>query len=325
MRSLLRFSLAAFLVTILAIPARAASHDLPLDQVPAAVMKAVKVKFPTATVEEATKEEEDGVTIFELTIEVGEDDIVVSLKEDGTILEIEKEIEVKDLPPAITAAIKAKYSKADIESAEEATKGDVVTYEVTIETDETTRNLVLDKAGKILEDEEQMDDDDEDEVEFTSSFIVVESELASTGRNPFFILETGYQHYYEGTEDDKPVTLTITVLDETKKVGNVTTRIIEERETFDGKVIEISRNYFAICKRTNNVYYFGENVDIYKNGKVVSHDGSWLSGEGDAKYGLAMPGSPLLGARYCQELAPGKAMDRAEVTLAHRRDRDPPG
>jgi hypothetical protein len=54
-------------------------------------------------------------------------------------------------------------------------------------------------------------------------------------------------------------------------------------------------------------------VDIYKGGKVVSHEGAWLSGVAGAKFGLAMPGTALLGARYYQELAPGKAMDRAEI------------
>src|SRR5437762_8506857 len=42
---------------------------------------------------------------------------------------------------------------------------------------------------------------------------------------------------------------------------------------------------FALCKRTNSVYYFGEDVDIYKNGKIVGHEGSWLSGEKGAKFG----------------------------------------
>ncbi len=149
--------------------------------------------------------------------------------------------------------------------------------------------------------------------EWTSGFLADEADLGPTGRNPYFILEPGHQLYLEGKDDGTPVTLTITVLDETRKVGNVVTRVVEERETEGGKVIEVSRNFFAICKRTNNVYYFGEEVDMYRNGKLASHEGAWLAGEGGARFGLAMPGSPLLGARYYQEVAPGKAMDRAEV------------
>jgi hypothetical protein len=153
----------------------------------------------------------------------------------------------------------------------------------------------------------------EQKSDWTTTFVVDQADLSPTGRNPYFILEPGHQLYFAGREDGEPVTLTITVLDETKKVSNVTCRVIEERETKGGEVIEVSRNFFAICKRTNNVYYFGEEVDIYKGGQVVSHEGAWLAGEGGARFGLAMPGSPLLGARYYQEIAPKRAMDRAEI------------
>jgi hypothetical protein len=148
---------------------------------------------------------------------------------------------------------------------------------------------------------------------FTSSFAVEKSALSSTGRNPYFILEPGYTLVFAGKEDGAEVGLTITVLDQTRSVDGVETRVVEERETKGGKLVEVSRNYFAISKRTNDVYYFGEEVDIYKEGKVVSHEGAWLSGVRGAKFGLAIPGSPLLGARYYQELAPDVAMDRAEI------------
>ena len=114
-------------------------------------------------------------------------------------------------------------------------------------------------------------------------------------------------------EDPGNEQLTITVLNEMRRIDNVETRIVEERETDDGRPVEISRNYFAISKLTNNVYYFGEEVDIYKAGKISSHEGAWMSGVNGAHFGLAMPGTPALKARYYQEDAPGVAMDRAEV------------
>lgn len=102
------------------------------------------------------------------------------------------------------------------------------------------------------------------------------------------------------------------MLDETKLVDGVETRVVEE-QTKDGKLVEVSRNYFAISKRTNSVYYFGEDVDIYEDGKIVKHDGSWLAGVKRAKYGLVMPGLPLMKAKYYHEVAPGAALDRAEI------------
>jgi hypothetical protein len=148
-----------------------------------------------------------------------------------------------------------------------------------------------------------------DEDEWTSDFSTEKVHLTSTGRNPFFILEPGYQLILEDSNER----LTITVLDETKVVDGVETRVVEERETKDGKLVEVSRNYFAISKRTNSVYYFGEDVDMYKDEKITDHGGSWLSGAGQARFGLAMPGLPLLEAKYQQEVAPGVAMDRGEI------------
>jgi hypothetical protein len=141
---------------------------------------------------------------------------------------------------------------------------------------------------------------DPDPRPYTDTFLLDEKDLSSTGRNPYFILEPGFQMYYESK--DKKETLTVTVLEETKKIAGIECRIVEERELVDGKEKEVSRNYFAICKRTNNVYYFGEDAG-----------GAWMHGEKGAKFGLVMPGSPLIGARYYQEVAPGVAMDRAEI------------
>jgi hypothetical protein len=133
--------------------------------------------------------------------------------------------------------------------------------------------------------------------------------LVDTGRNTYFVLEPGYRLTLEHGKDS----LMITVLDETKIVDGVKTRIIEERETGGGQLIEISRNYFAIDKTTSDLYYFGEDVDMYRAGKVTSHEGSWLAGANGAKFGLMMPATPKVGDKYYQEQAPKIALDRAEI------------
>src|ERR1041385_878276 len=75
------------------------------------------------------------------------------------------------------------------------------------------------------------------EAAWTESFSVAKDEWASTGRNPFFVLEPGYQLYLESAKH----TLTITVLDETKVIDGVETRVVEEREAKkDGTLKEVS-------------------------------------------------------------------------------------
>jgi hypothetical protein len=160
---------------------------------------------------------------------------------------------------------------------------------------------------------------------FTDTFIVDKADLASVGTNRFFVLVPGFQAVFEGKDGRKQVQLTITVLNETKMVDGVETRIVEEKETAGGQPVEISRNYFAISKRTSDVFYFGEDVDMYRDGKVINHEGAWLCGVNGAHFGLAMPGTPLLGARYYQELAPKVAMDRAEVLSLTEKFNTPAG
>lgn len=140
-------------------------------------------------------------------------------------------------------------------------------------------------------------------------FGLAERSLSPTGRNAYFVLEPGFQLVLESATEK----LVITVLDETREVDGVTTRIVEEREWKNGELIEVSRNYFAIDEQTKDVFYFGEEVDMYQGGKVASHEGAWLAGEKGARAGLIMPGEPKVGMRYYQEIARGAAMDRAEV------------
>jgi hypothetical protein len=153
----------------------------------------------------------------------------------------------------------------------------------------------------------------EGENEYTASFRAEDCTFSSTGRNPFFILEPNYQLVLAGGDATEAAEVIITVLNETRQINGTETRVIEERESIDGELVEISRNFFAICEETNSVFYFGEEVDDYDNGNIISHEGAWLAGEDANRAGVIMPGTILLGARYYQEIAPNVALDRAEI------------
>ena len=148
---------------------------------------------------------------------------------------------------------------------------------------------------------------------WTTEFNLADCKLATSGKNPYFILEPGYKLTLQGMEDNDSVILVITVLDDSLKIGQIYTRVVEERESSNGSLIEVSRNYFAFCPENGSIFYFGEDVDIYKNNSIVSHEGGWRAGSDSARAGLMMPGLPLLGSKYFQEIAPGVALDRAEI------------
>ena len=227
------------------------------------------------------------------------------------------------LPDAVKSAIEKGFPKAEILEAERETEGedpgqiDVVlrhdgkVYELEFATDGTTKEkkeIQADKAPESEEGGKAVERDGAKAQKWTSDFGIESCTFATTGGNRYFILDPGHQIVLQ-SEDE---TVTITVLNETRKIGEVETRVVEEREAADGKLKEVSRNFFAVCKETGDVFYFGEEVDEYKDGKVVSHSGAWRADEKDSKAGIIMPGRILLGARHYQEIAPN-ARDRAEI------------
>jgi hypothetical protein len=316
----MRYGLTAALSAILALglDVRADDQKVPIAQLPGAVRDAVKAKFPAAVMKAAAKSTEDGETSYEITLTSAGKNVTVSVDDEGEIGEIETELALSEVPAAVTAAVGKRFPGGKITKAEQQVEIDdgkeEKSYELEVDLgDGKTVDLKVDPKGEI-EEEESHD-------EFTSTFPERKSDLVATGHNPYFSLEPGDQLVLEGGG----VQLTITVLDQTKLVDGVETRVVEERESKDGQVAEVSRNYFAISKRTGSVYYFGEDADEYKDGKVVGHGGSWLAGKDGAQFGLIMPGLPLLGAKYRQEIAPGKAMDRAEITAVDASAETPAG
>jgi hypothetical protein len=169
------------------------------------------------------------------------------------------------------------------------------------------------------------DAEKDEEPEFIDNFDLGACTWSSTGSNTYFVLEPGYQLLLKGREGSSLIHLTITVQDETRIIEGIQTRVVEERETVDGILVEVSRNFFAICNENNNVFYFGEDVDIYQGGQVVSHDGAWLHGADGAEAGLMMSGSPAEDYAYYQEIAPGVALDRAVIESLDKRVKTPAG
>lgn len=130
--------------------------------------------------------------------------------------------------------------------------------------------------------------------------------------NPFSPFPVGQQLILEGEEDGAILRVEITVLDETEVVAGVTTRVVEEREFEDDELTEVSRNFFVQAP-DGTVCYYGEDVEIFEDGQVVSNEGQWRAGDGDNQPGIFMPAEPAVGQTFALEVAPGIAEDRAEI------------
>jgi hypothetical protein len=107
---------------VLATPVRADEEKVPLDKLPKAVLEAAKKRFPKAEVTGASKETEDGKTVYEVELKEDGKKLDVTLTADGTIILIERQIDAKDLPKAVAEAIDKKYPKATFKIIEEVIK-----------------------------------------------------------------------------------------------------------------------------------------------------------------------------------------------------------
>jgi hypothetical protein len=160
---------------------------------------------------------------------------------------------------------------------------------------------------------------------FTRQFPIASCDFKTTGGNAYFKLTPNRQLYLSNVrcvgdgECGELVELWITMLPETRTIAFehagkrriAHTRVMEEYETVDGELEEVSRNYVADCNPAHDVYYFGEDVEDGDGNRLPD---SWLAGVDGARPGILMPDRAfLLGSRYYQEFAPN-AKDRAEHT-----------
>ena len=132
--------------------------------------------------------------------------------------------------------------------------------------------------------------------------------------NPYWPMQPGSRWVYTETEPGRvPQKVVVEVTNKTKKVANgIEARVILDTVTEKGVPVEITRDWYAQDVH-GNIWYLGERVDNYENGKLVDHEGSFEAGIDGAEPGIAMPANPTPGMTYRQEYYAGKAEDQAAV------------
>ena len=126
------------------------------------------------------------------------------------------------------------------------------------------------------------------------------------------------------TGETVTVSLVSTVLPRSAHIAGIDVLVLEESAYEDGELIERALDFFA-QHEDGTVYYFGEKVDNYVDGKVADHDGSWLAGKDGAELGIIMPAAPFVGQTFNQENAPGVAEDQAEILALNESVSTPAG
>jgi len=240
----------------------------------------------------------------------------------------EKKVRLDELPPAARQTVERELAGAELEDiALEKRQGRIV-YETDIIRNGQKWEVVVGEDGQIVSkvregsaEGGELEKQGSDKAAWRDTFAVNKAELAPTGNNPYLSIQPGRVLKLVDGHDR----LTVSILPETKVVDGVKVGVLEEREEKNGHLIEISRNYFATDPKTGDVYYFGEDVDNYKDGKIINHDSAWLAGQKGARFGLMMPGQPKVGHKYYQEIAPKVAMDRVEIVSVDETVKTPAG
>jgi hypothetical protein len=133
--------------------------------------------------------------------------------------------------------------------------------------------------------------------------------FTTTIDNPWFPLVPGTTLVYVGSREGTPARDTVTVTTRTKRIVGVDTVIVEDKGYLAGRLAESTRDYYA-QDDIGAVWYLGEDTAEYdRHGKVVSTEGTWLSGRDGAQPGIIMDANPVVGKRIRQEYLRGHAED----------------
>ncbi|MFM9986079.1 MAG: hypothetical protein ACKVOK_12645 [Flavobacteriales bacterium] len=133
-----------------------------------------------------------------------------------------------------------------------------------------------------------------------------------TTYNPYFPLIPNRMLRFEGlTEDGGEEIIEWMATGETKIIMGVTCFVVNDKVWVDGEVVEDTDDWFA-QDLAGNVWYFGEAVQDFEGGVLVSTAGSWEAGVDGALPGIRIPADPFPGHVYRQEYYACEAEDMAQ-------------
>jgi len=214
-----------------------------------------------------------------------------------------------DLPKAVQQTVLANGGTVGMTVDKEPKKIDgKAVYEAGIKAkDGTIHDLVITEDGKLIE--TKMDDAADQAAERAARGEKVLKGIKFTRpreiTNPYFPLANLKQDILEGVEDGKKIRVERTLKPNKRRTytfgeEEVESLVVEDRVYEDGQLAEVALDFFA-QDDDGTVYYLGEDVDEYKDGKIVGHDGTWHYGLDTRVPGVIFPAHPKLGQTWRPE------------------------
>jgi uncharacterized membrane protein YkoI len=125
------------------------------SELPAKVEKTVVEQSKGATIRGFNEEKENGKTTYEVELLVNGHSKDVGMDANGTVIEIEEEVDIESLSADVRTALRAKAGKGKITKIESITKKDkLVAYEAQVVTNGKKSEVQVGPNGKSLDHEE---------------------------------------------------------------------------------------------------------------------------------------------------------------------------
>ena len=136
------------------------SSTLSIADVPDNVRHTLDARFPSASVSSVAREHEHGTTVYDFELRQSGRKYEADVAENGTLLEVEKEVGIHDVPESVLHAAQAKYHGAIVRDVMEV---DVVNgteerpdhYEVVLVVGSETHEVNVSLDGKSVDEEDE--------------------------------------------------------------------------------------------------------------------------------------------------------------------------
>src|SRR5215471_506133 len=138
-------------VSITVVSFQAQEKKIKRSDLPPAVEKTVAEQTKGATIKGFSTEVENGRTLYEVEMTVNGHGKDISMDSSGNILEVEEEVQMASLPPAVRDGLMKAAGKGTITKVESLTKqGKLVAYEAAVKTGNKNSEVQVGPDGKKL-------------------------------------------------------------------------------------------------------------------------------------------------------------------------------
>jgi uncharacterized membrane protein YkoI len=148
-------ALAFAATTLFTLPATSQEKTIKRSDLPPAVEKTVASQTQGATIRGFSTEQENGQTFYEaeLTVKGHKKDVLMDAN--GSVVEVEEQVEMDSLPTAVKNGLQAKAGGGKVIKVESITKHNkLVAYEAKVMTDGKKSEVQVGPDGKPLDHEE---------------------------------------------------------------------------------------------------------------------------------------------------------------------------